>query len=487
MSNRKQKWVLFSLASILIVGCGGGSGSSQITAGIDGTGARSPVAVVSHGTVTGFGSVIVNGVDFDTSAASFLIDGVPGAQSDLAVGDVVTVRGELDDDNSLSGSATEITYDDLVEGPIATIDAMANTLTVLGQTVRVTADTSFDDSIAPPAIDGLTVGDVIEVSGFVASDGSISATRIEPKHAPVGFELTGLVTGLNAGSSEFNINGQLVDYSAAVLTDFGSAPIADGDLVEVKAGTTLGAGGELLATRVEFQGNDINGDDGDRVEIEGFISRFVDITDFDVSGFPVTSNGSPTLEGGLASDLGLDIKVEVEGSLSGGVLNATKIEIRRSSAVRIVANVDSVDSANNFFVVLGIDVTVDELTRLEDKGPLDLESFSLSDLFVGDYVEVRGVELPAGSGVVRASLLERDDDRPDVELRGFVQAGTAISPSFAILGVTVATNGSTVFRDVNDAVIASATFFANADGRLVAVDGIEVGDRAITAAQVEFE
>ena len=240
----------------------------------------------------------------------------------------------------------------------------------------------------------------------------------------------------------------------------------------------------MLATRIEFKGAGAAADDGDRAELEGFITRFVDITDFDVSGLAVTSNGNPAIEGGVAGDLGLDVKVEVEGVVNNGVLVATKIDLRRGSAVRIVANVDSVDAAASSLVVLAI--RVDGLTRLEDKAQ-DIESFSLGDLLVDDYVEVRGAELPAGSGEVLASLLERDDDDPDVELRGFVETGTIVGPSFTVLGVSITTNGATVFRDTDDTVISAATFFATADGRLVKVVGLEVADRAISASEVELE
>lgn len=485
MSNRELTCLLAGLAACLLTGCGGSS-SSQQTAGIDGTGGP-PVAVLSSGTVTGFGSVIVNGVHFDTSSTTFTVDGQPGSQNDLAVGDVVIVQGELDADDSTFGKATSITFDHVAEGPISAIDRTAGVLIILGQTVRISGDTSLDDSIQPPSIDGLSVDDIIVVSGFVASDGSISATRVEPSLATNELGLSGTVSNLDVPNSQFSINGQVVDYSAAMLLDFDDGTIDEGDFVAVKSGASLGSNGELRATRIEFKGANIAAVDGDRAEIEGFISRFVDITDFDVSGFPTTTNGNLTIEGGGAGDLGLDVKVEVEGTMQGGVLEATKIDIRRGNAVRIAGNTDSVNTAGSSFVVLGVTVKVDGQTRLEDKGPQDIENFSLSDLQVDDYVEVRGAELPAGSGEVLATLLERNDDVIDVELRGFVEAGTAVNPSFSILGVSITTTGTTAFRDTDDSVISADTFFSSAEGRLVKVNGLEVGDRAISASEVELE
>ena len=464
------------LAALLLVGCGGGSGGGQV-AGIDRTG--SPI-IASLGTVTTFGSVVVNGVRYDTSRAQFTIDDRPGSQDDLSVGDVVLVRGTLDS-GTTTGVATSVVFDDNVEGPIGSIDLAADTLVVLGQTVRVSPDTSFDDSIPSRSLTGLVVGNVVEISGFVESDGSVRATRIERKTLVGELELTGVVTSHDGVARRFNINAQVVDYSTAQLQDFPAGAIANGQLVEVKAGSVVN--GELRATRVEFQGGALAGAAGDRREVEGFITRFVSATDFDVAGVPVTTNGQTVVQGGT---LGLNVKVEAEGTLNAsGVLVATKVDVRRSAAVRIVALVDSVNAGAGSFVMLGITVKIDALTRLEDKTSQQVRPFTLANLVTSNYVEVRGLEFPAGSGEVLATLVERDDPDSDSELQGFVQ--TVAQPALTILGVQVSTTGAQ-FRDVNDAPITATQFFSQlAVGNLVKAKGLEVADRALQANEVEFE
>jgi hypothetical protein len=431
--------------------------------------------------------VIVNGVRFETSSASFTIDGSVGTENELEVGDVVAVRGSLDD-NGTTGTADEVVFDDLVEGPIAagSIDATAGTLIVLGQTVNVTVDTSFDDSIQPPSLAGLGEGDIIEVSGFRSSNGAIQATRIEQKPAGSEFEVTGLVAGLDSVGFSFSINALNVDYSGALVEDFSSGLILNGDLVEAK-GSSFGPSGELIATRVEFKGDDFTGEGGDRVELEGFITRFVSSSDFDVAGLPVTTTSNTIYEGGVAADLGLDVKVEVEGDLNlAGVLVATKVDIRRSQAVRALAVVDSVNRATDSFVVLGITVNTDALTRLEDKSSQDVRPFSVDDLFAGDYVEVRGGEFPAGSGRILAGRVEREDLDTETELQGFVTA--EIGMELTILGVTISTSGATQYRDENDMTISAAEFFNRvAVGSLVGTKGTEVGQMAIAADELEIE
>jgi hypothetical protein len=131
-------------------------------------------------------------------------------------------------------------------------------------------------------------------------------------------------------------------------------------------------------------------------------------------------------------------------------------------------------------------VTVDELTRLEDKSDADVRPLTLADINAGDYVEVRGGEFPAGSGTLLATILERDDPDPDTILQGFIE--TISQPSFTILGVTIETNGATIFRDAADNVISSGEFFGQlTDGSLVKAKGLESSSTVITAEEVEFE
>ena len=204
-----KTYLIFVLSGVLaLAACTGGG---EQTAGIDARGDLPPSAIVSQGAIAGFGSVIVNGVTFDTSSTTvFDIDGSSGgSQSDLAVGQVIVVQGTFGDDPTMA-TADSISYDDAVEGPITAIDLAAGTFTALGQLLIVDANTSFDGSIDPASLDGLNVGDVVEVSGFFLTNGSIEATRIESRAAGGEFELTGTVS--NATATTFEINGFVVDF-----------------------------------------------------------------------------------------------------------------------------------------------------------------------------------------------------------------------------------------------------------------------------------
>ncbi|MDJ0793326.1 MAG: DUF5666 domain-containing protein [Woeseiaceae bacterium] len=481
-------YVLTAVALLLTACGGGGSNSGPVanpnpggnTGGITRTG-----DAVAIGPITGFGSVIVNGVTYDTSSATFTQDGTTVTEAAFKVGQYVLVQGTIDS-NDTTGTASSVTFDDNVEGPVSSVDSAAGSFVVLGQTVTVNGNTSFDDS-CPATLDGLLGVAAVEVSGPVMADGTIAATRIECKAVAGELEVTGVVSNHNAGAMTFQINALVVDYSSAMLEDFPTGSITDGDPVEAK-GNNLGGAGELLATRVEYKGAEFADNEGDHVEVEGFITRFGSAADFDVSGIPVTTNGATVFEGGAAGDLGLNLKVEVEGEFnSSGVLLATKVEIKQATSVRVTGRIDAVSGST--VLILNIPVTTDGVTtRFEDKSSADVDPLSVADLNVDDYVEVRGQEFPAGSGEILAVLLERDDARAETELQGFVEVGGVSRPTLTVLGVTIETNGATEYRDALDQPMLPDDFWAAvAEGTLIEAQGTETGMSTLLAEELELE
>lgn len=473
------------ILAVSAAGCGGSSNNSGTVSpptpppvgGIGRTG-------IALGPIANFGSIVVNGVHYDTAGASFANDGNPATETDLKVGHMVLVQGTIDDDLS-TGAAESVTFDDAVKGPVDSIDLSLSQLVVLGQTILVRPGTSFDDNISPASLNGLAVTDIVEVYGFFTATGEIEATRIEKKPLGTQFEVHGTVSNHSAANFMFSINNLNVDYASALLDDFPGGQINDGDFVEAK-GMNLGPAGELLATKVELEGAGITGEEGAHVEVEGFITRFVSDMDFDVAGIPVTTTGATIYEGGVAADLGLNVKVEVEGGLdANNVLVADKVDIRRSKVIRATAIVDSVDAGTDSLIMLGFSVSTDTLTRFEDKSSADVRPLTIADINAGDYLEVRGGEFPAGSGQILATIIERDDVDSRTILQGFVT--NVADPTLTIMGVIIETNGA-IFRDVDDSVLTPGEFF-NLVGvnSLVKARGTESSATTITATEVELE
>ena len=495
--------MLIAMVALLLTGCGGGSGGGggitpppppPPTGGITRTGVAAAV-----GPISGFGSIIVNGVEYETDATtSFIDDDQDIQETELKVGDMVLVKGSIEDDNT-TATATSVEVEDTVEGPVTSVNVTAGNFVVLGQIVQVGPQTSVDDN-CPATLDGLLNNPAVagvEVSGpytVIAGDTVIAATRFECKGILVEFEINGVVSGHNSTDNTFMVNGLEVNYATAgLIQDFPGGAISNDDPVEV-TGTQFDDSvvpPVLTADKVEFKGNRLQGDEGDHLEIEGFITRFVSPTDFDIGDIPVTVTeitGTTVYEGGTATDLDLHLKVEVEGEFDiDGVLNATKIEIKTSTAIRVTGLVDA-PSSGDTFMILGITVNTAVLkTRFEDKSDIPDVPFGVGNITTGYYIEVRGQELPAGE--ITAFLVERDDPRARSELRGFVEVGGVARPNLTVLGVTIQTNGATVLRDSNEVAFPTADAFwaAVAEGSLINVDGTETGPQTLLAEEVELE
>lgn len=491
------------VAVMTAAGCGGSSGGDGVSppppppplGGIIRTG-----VAVSAGPITGFGSVIVNGVRYETTNdTTFTRDDNPSSQEDFKVGETVIVKGTIDDDNS-NAVAETVELDELVKGPVSA--SAGSELTVMGQTVLVDAGTSIDNvcGISQDNVTPMLDAFAVEVFGLVDSAGVISATRIECKVAADfiddEFEVNGVVSNHNAGDMTFMINGLQVDYSsAASIDDLPGGQINDGDPVEAKGPPAnyddRSAIPVLTATRVEYKGNRLDGNEGDHFEVDGFISDFVSASEFNLRVgtlvIGVTTTGSTDYEGGSAADLGNNLKVEIEGELnSSDVVLATRIDIKTSTNVRVAGLVDGV--AGDVVTILGVAVNTGlTTTRFEDKRD-GRDPFRISDIVAGDYVEARGQEQPEGE--ITAFLVERDQDNGVTELRGFVEDGSVVPfEQFVILGVTVDATSVSSYRDQGEASITADAFWSavGTGGVLVDVNGTETVDSELQASELQLE
>ena len=481
-----MKALIASLVALaMLVACGGGSGSgSTLTAGMQ--------SVATSGTITAFGSVYVNGVRYDISGASLHKNGRVVAQSSLAVGEVALVRGQRAMQSG-QGMASSVDVEDNVVGPIATIDAAGGKLEVLGQSVLVSASTSFGKDISPADLTGLQPGDAIEVSGFADASGAITATRIGRAEANDPLQVLGKVSGFDGTNHLFMINGLTVDFGSANVTGFASGAPANDDLVIVRGTSFDNAAVKLTAMAVMPADTDPreSGDgqhaEAGEVELEGLVMNFNSATDFEVNGAKVTTTSSTRFEGGAVTDLANGLRVEAQGTLDASqVLVADKIEIRRIAAVELESVAANVDAANHQLQVLGVTIAVDASTRFEDKSSAQLQMFTLADVANGDTIEVRGYENPAGSGQVLATRLERLPPSTDVELRGLYTETTP--PQFTILGVLVDASGASFGHGENgdEHGMPTGDFFTQAVGQLVEVRGTLSGTTVMaTEARIE--
>jgi hypothetical protein len=458
---------------ILAASCGGGGGgSSSGGGGIGGSG----VTGASEGAVEGFGSIFVNGVEFETSEAEFEIEGEVGLEDDLREGMVVKVEGSFDD-NGVDGSVT------------TSAQGLVKTLVVMAQTIIVEDGvTRFDDSdpgFTFASLGAGNIGNVIEVSGFTNFDGSIRATYIEKKADDLltflaggnELEIMGTVSASNFNPPDsFEINGLTIDFTGVTPRN---GTLAIGALVEVKGDDLNLAGDTLTATDVEIKPAGLGLDDADKAEVEGFVSNLDTVAKtFEVNGQPVNYSAA-NFVGGTEAELANGTKVEAEGPISGGVLQAVKIEFRES--VRFEANAETVDAVAGTLTLEdlpGITVQVDDLTEFDGVA-------GLSEISPGNELKIRGRRANETSTTVIASELELIDtasgDRTIIQ--GPVDDFVAFS-SVTIIGVVVDTTtiDDDDFKD-DDTIIGEAEFF----NRLDVGDLVKARFRDGAWDQIEFE
>ena len=147
---------LMASAVFALTACGGGGGTGTAT------GPQAAASAYAVGPITGFGSIIVNGVHYDDDLARVSDDdGVSHDRSALKLGMVVEVRGQGADDR------------------VAAQSIVTHSLLVLGQTVQVPSTTFFDDRLAG-GLTAVQAGDIVKVYGVLdAATGVYTATRIE--------------------------------------------------------------------------------------------------------------------------------------------------------------------------------------------------------------------------------------------------------------------------------------------------------------------
>ena len=257
---------------------------------------------VNIGSISAFGSIFVNGIEFDTSNAIILSDDQMMTENDLQIGMVVRVESAID-------KVLHIYFNENVRGLIQAIDN--NNLIILGQQIILDQLTVFNGNISD-----LNIGDIINVSGLINANGAIQATWIEQETELQEFELVGKIVNLNIVKQTFEIGAITVDYSQPLRLDI--AELQNGLLVEVK-GTYLNLDNILLASSIEAETFDIA--IGTTVEMEGFITQFDNQFTFKIGQLPVEINLQTVFRFGSATDLALGIKVKVKVEVH-GKLNA---------------------------------------------------------------------------------------------------------------------------------------------------------------------
>lgn len=376
----RRSWMVLATASL--TGCGGGS---DTTAGAPGTGGTGQYATLySQGSITGFGSVIVNGVQFDDALASVQMNGVPATAADLRLGMVVAVQGERSLD-ATAGTASSIDVWSIAQGLVTqAFSADSGQFTVAGMTVQADSATVFD-GISSAA--QLTAGLRVAVWGLQTSAGGTHwrATRVAVVTVAA-MVSTGLVRvsgplrEINGLAMTGALAGSLMDGQLARVQGVMSA---DGRSMALESLKLLGAGGAGMQPQGE-------------IEIEGFVTSTPSASGFMLGSIEVDTRS--TAYSPLGASITLGSRVEVYGVWQAGVLKASKVELEDEQAlhaVEIEARIEQFTSLASF-VVRG---------QRCDASSASLGHITAAELRVGVRVKVKGAK--AGGDVLIVTELER--------------------------------------------------------------------------------
>jgi hypothetical protein len=431
------RWLAAVGATLVLAACGGGDSPGGSTAA---PAASGPSAQAATGTITGFGSVIVDGVRYDDSGAAVKVEDDSAAPrsaslSDLKLGMQVEVRA---DD---AGRASAVTVVSEVRGRVASL--APDGFTVAGQVVRVSTDPAsptFFEGVS--GLSGLAIGDFVEVHGKRDANDTIVATRVERKDGSglVAIRVVGTVQNLAADASTFEIGGLVVRRDGATRLLPTGAALANGLRVAVWSDAAI-VGNTLAAKTIVVRRHHLV--DDDRARVGGPI-RALDFAakTFRIDGIEVDASSAGYVKG-TANDLANGRVVRVRGAFVEGRLKASEVRfVRDQDDAKVELTGVVTDFAGQQFKVRGVPVDV--------SGPgVEFRNGSAANLANGVLVKIEG---DVDGNVVRPREVEfvTSDDGRSRWLFGSVSGYLPATGAFRLMGL--------------DARLAEGATFRNGDG-----------------------
>ena len=336
MSRRffKPKLLTLLLAvSGLLTACGGGGGGSASVSGN-----------LSSGTISGLGSIIVNGVRYETVGANVLDadDGSTAITTPLRIGMTVSVEQNGADPVTLRPIAGKILIQSGIQGGASYV---GNNLTVAG--LPVTTDTATIVLDANGLVTNLAALNNInvEVYGLPQADGSYLATLVEAEIGPHPVQVVGTVQSINANAKTLvlgtSANPITIDYTSITPP----SGLVVGAVVVAKSSATTTASSysanslQIRSTTASTYTNYVSNYSGttrvanERNELYGAVSDKVSTSSggnvtgctFRIQGIQVQASSVA-----LCASIANGTYVEAKGTLINSVLNATRIEFEGS-------------------------------------------------------------------------------------------------------------------------------------------------------------
>ena len=453
-SMKKRSFLAVSLLTIFCITACGSAGSGVVP----GSGALAS-NTTSVGEIIGFGSVIVNGIEFTRKAGladdrvSLTFDNVSGAgESRLKIGMIVKVTGTFDSATG-KGEYEAIEFQPELRGRLDSVDTTTGTATVMGRTVQLEAGSQLDGITDLAGLSTDLAGGKhpeMEISGYLDGSGVLHVTRMAKVAAdfvngPAGIK--GVIVSTGAGT--FTVGGVNVNTAGATWISMTPADTAVGLMVDVK-GTFDAAANIITAATIEKK-QGVDAGVNAAVQIKGLAAGIADGSKSFILNGP---NGAITVKGAAASFIKNGIPataaivtdgttLQVEGSLDAtGAVVATKVSVEIEKTVSLRGPLSAKDGTAGTVTVNGITVNVNPATRFIDSSSAQIAAFTLANLALNDNVQVDGL-LKTDRSLVATQIQRFDPPANRIIIQGPVSATT--SNSMTILGVSVTIGALTEF------------------------------------------
>ncbi|MEO0029964.1 MAG: hypothetical protein RJB45_2005 [Pseudomonadota bacterium] len=315
----------------LLSGCGGGAGETLLIS----------QALSVAGLISGLGSVVVNGVRYETIGATVLdADDHHNINAPLGLGMTIS----LEPNSTHPTAAGTIHVQSGIKGFASAVDLVSKTLNVAG--LPITTDSSTIVILANGAVGSLAnVGNnSVEVYGLPQTDGTFKATRIEIETSSSFVQLVGVISNLNTANTTFNLGSGI--QSVSINFNAASVPtgLANGAVVSIRTNAQSNANA-YAATAVYVRSsnatvfndyvNNYAGTTGmknEANELYGMVTNLSSTSTgctLQVQGIPTTLTSTT-----LCSALQNGDYVEVKGQLSNGSLAAYRVEFKTAGGER---------------------------------------------------------------------------------------------------------------------------------------------------------
>ncbi len=419
LTRPNLRLVLITALAASLHACGGGGAGSE--SGSSAANTPNPTfnsiiaadtSNITSGTVTGFGSVMVDGIEIEDAGARIQREAHDGSLSNDVLQMGHRVRVSHDDRKT----ASKITVDAAVTGTVSNIGA--SSLAVAGQSVSVNVDISntalpltvfaggFEDFAS------VVEGDLVEVHGLPIFDAAtqtytVQATRIQKRTDITKAKISGRITDYvaNAGSASFKLNGITINTDGTTAVRPAGSTLSN-DLQITVWGNASFTGGAFSPSHIRVDRHQDRDNGMSKAQLSGVVSGYAQGASTLTVGTATVKLTADTLivdgkdKAAVLSNLAY---VLVSGEINtDGSVTAKRIAVRTSDAASALAHITLIGTIVDYvsdtsFVVRGVPVDASDAALIKNNCPA---------VFANDLAVRITARQQVGTSVVAATRIE---------------------------------------------------------------------------------